>query len=145
MGPLVRQHLELNEVWDLLPAVERSAVLWAMAAGVKHSPSTRPPQDQYLSHTIRKLLEAADHFGRKYLVGDAYYLSGERSQNAKLGEEFARRLANLPEGWRGEVVRRIRIGEEFGAAISDAATSLNLLHHVHRIDGAQEAAEKVLP
>ncbi len=145
IGPLLRRHLELNEVWDLVLAVERASVLWAMAAGVRHSPSTRPPQDQYLSHTIRELLETAEYFGRMFLIGDAYYFPGERSREAEQGEEFARRLANLPEGWRGEVVRRIRGGQEFGAAISDAAISLNMLHHVHRIDGAKEAAGNVLP
>jgi len=145
IGPLLRRHLELNEVWDLLPAAERAAVLWVTASGVKHSPSSRPPQEQYLSSTIRELLDAVDYFGKLYMVSGTCRLPHQRSMAARDGEEFAVRFVALPEGWRGEVVRRIRAGEDFEAAISNSAVSRNILRSVYGIDGARKAAGNAAP
>ncbi|MGC0423231.1 hypothetical protein [Embleya sp. AB8] len=130
-GPIMQDRLVANRLWESLPASEQAAVHWAMTSGHELAGLTEARLDyEREGVSIRRL---ADHLRHVADLCDGWK-HGKRAKDARYAEEIGRSLAALPDGWRGEAVRRIMTGEDVPSTLADATRGINILRNVYGID-----------
>jgi hypothetical protein len=135
-GVLLRDHLVGVGLWPRLSRAEQAGVHWAMAQGCMLGGVRRewvgPDHRAGLSELAGIVRYYADR-----LAGTAWQRNPARQAAADLAADFAERFVRLPEGWRGEVMRRVIAGADPTTTIHQAVGAMNVLHSTFGIDPRQ--------